>query len=340
MATSDSSPLSRTAVIDAATRVVARCSDHRMLWSAIAREAGSEQAELDPAWFGDVAELIDACYARTAQAFMDSLLQAETAPGTALDQVAAFLVAILEMRRQRGTLLSFRRGRDLPMPLQRRLHERDMMVRMRLKRILNKGRGDGSLALRNVDSACELILASLQVADIAAEEPSRGCGTASWWSFSWLRSRPCTRPALFAAAAVTSLPPARSPRCPKWASPNDTSTKGPDEGPRWPAAKLVLPVFIAGAETSHARATGTPAHRSHPGPHGRLPRRCGPSEGRPGGRCLQGRSRQHARRTRRHAGRAGGTRAPEHEDVCRAGGQCRASTRRWSASSWARITRR
>jgi AcrR family transcriptional regulator len=173
MATSDSSPLSRTAVIDAATRVVARCGDHRMLWSAIAREAGSEQAELDPAWFGDVAELIDACYARTAQAFMDSLLQAETAPGTALDQVAAFLVAILEMRRQRGTLLSFRRGRDLPMPLQRRLHERDMMVRMRLKRILNKGRGDGSLALRNVDSACELILASLQVADIAAEEPEQ-----------------------------------------------------------------------------------------------------------------------------------------------------------------------
>ena len=128
---------------------------------------------MDPALFENVDELIDACYARTAQAFTDSLLQAETAPGTALDQVAAFLVSILEMRRQRGTLLSFRRGRDLPIALQRRLHERDMMVRMRLKRILNKGRRDGSLALRNLDSACELILASIQVADIAAEEPEQ-----------------------------------------------------------------------------------------------------------------------------------------------------------------------
>jgi len=175
MGTSDR-PLTRTRVIDAAARVVARSGDHRMLWAAIAREAGNEPARVELAgmeWFGNVEELIDACYARTAQAFMDSLLQAETAPGTALDQIAAFLVAILEIRRQRGTLLSFRRGRDLPTPLQRRLHERDMMVRMRLKRILSKGRRDGSLALRNSDSACELILASLQVADIAAEEPEQ-----------------------------------------------------------------------------------------------------------------------------------------------------------------------
>jgi len=173
MRTSDR-PLTRTSFIDAAARVVARSSDHRMLWPAIAREAArTGLAGMDPDWFGNVEELIDACYARTAQAFTDSLLQAETAPGTALDQVAAFLVAILEVRRQRGTLLSFRRGWDLPTPLQRRLHERDMMVRMRLKRILSRGRRDGSLALRNSDSACELILASLQVADIAAEEPEQ-----------------------------------------------------------------------------------------------------------------------------------------------------------------------
>lgn len=173
MRTSDR-PLTRTSFIDAAARVVARSSDHRMLWPAIAREAArTGLSGMDPGWFGNVEELIDACYARTAQAFMDSLLQAETAPGTALDQVAAFLVAILEVRRQRGTLLSFRRGWDLPTPLQRRLHERDMMVRMRLKRILSRGRRDGSLALRNSDSACELILASLQVADIAAEEPEQ-----------------------------------------------------------------------------------------------------------------------------------------------------------------------
>ena len=176
MASKNNRLLSRTKVIDAATRVVARCGDHRMLWSAIAQETGSEQAEFDPTWptwFEDIDDLIDACYARTAQAFADSLLQAETAPGTALDQIAAFLVAVLDMRRQRGTLLSFRRGRDLPTHLQRRLHERDMMIRSRLKRILNKGRRDGSLALRNPDSACELILASIQVADIAAEEPEQ-----------------------------------------------------------------------------------------------------------------------------------------------------------------------
>ncbi len=166
-------PLSRTKIIDAATRVVARCSDHRMLWPAIAREAGKTEADLDTSWFESVDELIDACYARTAQVLTDSLLGAETAPGTALDQVASFLVSALEMRRQSGALLSFRRGRDLPDRLQRRLHERDMMVRGRLKRILSKGRRDGSLALRNTDSACELILASLQVADIAAEEPEQ-----------------------------------------------------------------------------------------------------------------------------------------------------------------------
>ncbi|HEY4211489.1 MAG TPA: TetR/AcrR family transcriptional regulator [Steroidobacteraceae bacterium] len=166
-------PLSRTKLVDAATRVVARCSDHRMLWSAIAQEAGKTEADLDKSWFESVDELIDACYARTAQALTDSLLHAETASGTALDQVASFLVSALDARRQSGALLSFRRGRDLPDRLQRRLHERDMAVRSRLKRILSKGRRDGSLALRNTDSACELILASLQVADIAKEEPEQ-----------------------------------------------------------------------------------------------------------------------------------------------------------------------
>jgi len=70
---------------------------------------------------------VDACYSRTAQAFADSLLRGETAPGTALDQVAAFLVCALEMRRERGSLLSFRRGRDLPEAQQRRLNEMDRM---------------------------------------------------------------------------------------------------------------------------------------------------------------------------------------------------------------------
>ena len=168
-----STPITRNAVIDAAARVVARRGDHRVRWSAIAHEAGNERALLAAGWFEDSSVLISECYARTAQAFAEALLRGETAPGTTLDKVAAFLVAALELRRERGSLLSFRRGRDLPTALQRRLHEWDQMVRMRLKRLLTRGRRDGSLALRNLDSACELILASLQVPDVAVDGPEQ-----------------------------------------------------------------------------------------------------------------------------------------------------------------------
>ena len=173
MSTRDQRPITRTTVIDAAARVIARRGDHRMRWSGIAYEAGNEQAVLAAGWFEDSDALIDECYARTAQAFAEALLRGETAPGTGLDKVAAFLVAALELRRERGSLLSFRRGRDLPNALQRRLHEWDQMVRTRLKRLLSKGRRDGSLALRNLDSVCELILASLMVPDVAVDGPEQ-----------------------------------------------------------------------------------------------------------------------------------------------------------------------
>jgi AcrR family transcriptional regulator len=173
MSTRKNRPITRTSVIDAAVRVIARNGDHRMRWSAIACEAGTEQATHAASWFEDSDALIDECYARTGQALSAALLRGETAPGTALDKVAAFLVAALELRRERGSLLSFRRGRDLPIALQRRLHEWDEMVRTRLKRLLTKGRRDGSLALRNLDSACELILASLMVPDIAVDGPEQ-----------------------------------------------------------------------------------------------------------------------------------------------------------------------
>jgi hypothetical protein len=171
--TNPAAPITRNAVIDATARVVARRADHHILWSAIAQEVGSQQAVMAASWFQDDSALIDECYARSAQAFAEALLRGETAPGTALDKVAAFLVAALELRRERGSLLSFRRGRDLPMALQRRLHEWDQMLRARLKRLLTRGRRDGSLALRNLDSACELILASLQVPDVAVDGPEQ-----------------------------------------------------------------------------------------------------------------------------------------------------------------------
>jgi len=168
-----SSRLTRARIVDAATRLIARRGDHRIPWPAIAAEAGGEPFGVAPDWLDDPPALIDQCYARTAQALSDSLLRAETAPGTALDRLAAFLVAALEARRELGTLLSFRRGRNLPAPLQRRLHERDIMVRTRLKRLLEQGRRDGSLARRNADSACELILASLMVPDVAVTGPEQ-----------------------------------------------------------------------------------------------------------------------------------------------------------------------
>jgi hypothetical protein len=165
--------LSRSQIVEAATRLIARRGNHRIPWPTIAVEAGGEPFGVAPEWLEDPFELIDQCYARTAQALTDSLLRAETAPGNALDKLAAFLVAALEARRKLGTLLSFRRGRNLPDALQRRLHERDMMVRTRLKRLLEQGRKDGSLARRNADSACELILASLMVPDVAVTGPEQ-----------------------------------------------------------------------------------------------------------------------------------------------------------------------
>ncbi len=166
------SPVTREGIVDAATRLIARRGDHRLPWGAIAREVGEPLSSL-PEGLEDLPELVDACYARTAQVLSDALLRAETAPGTALDKLAAFLVGALEARRRCGTLLSFRRGRDLPDALQHRLHERDMMVRMRLKRLLEQGARDGSLARRNPDSACELILASLMVPDVAVTDPEQ-----------------------------------------------------------------------------------------------------------------------------------------------------------------------
>lgn len=159
-------------LVDAAARLITRRCDHQLSWPAIAYEAGDPGADF-ASRFDGLPSLIDACYARTAHGLSDSLLSAETAPGAALDKVAAFLVAALEVRRSRGTLLSFRRCADLPASLQRRVHEYDAMTRTRLKRLLQQGHRDGSLALRNVDTAVELLLACLQVPAVVTDEPQQ-----------------------------------------------------------------------------------------------------------------------------------------------------------------------
>ena len=155
--------LSRTAVIDAVARVVARRGPAAVRWGAIAQDAGSPSVSQAWDWFPDLQALLHECYSRSAQGMEESLLKGETAPGNALDKLAAFLVAALEIRRERGSFLSFRVGDDLPDTERRRLRERDMMIRTRLKRILMRGQRDGSLALRHMDSACAMILACLEV---------------------------------------------------------------------------------------------------------------------------------------------------------------------------------
>ncbi len=153
---------SRSAVVDAVARVVARRGAASVRWSMIVEETGHPNAGQAFGWFDDVPALLEECYSRTAQGLEDALLRAETAPGNALDKVAAFLVAAFETRRERGSLLSFHPAEELPGPQQRRLRERDLMIRTRLKRLLIKGQRDGSLALRNTDAACALLLACLQ----------------------------------------------------------------------------------------------------------------------------------------------------------------------------------
>ncbi len=104
----------------------------------------------------------------------DSLLRAETAPGAALDKLAVFLVAAFEARRERGPLFQFQSVDGVPPVELKRLLERDLMTRTRLKRLLLRGQRDGSLALRSPDTACALIFASLQATvDIASGPEQR-----------------------------------------------------------------------------------------------------------------------------------------------------------------------
>jgi len=111
-------------------------------------------------------------YSRTAQALEASLMRGETAPGSALEKLAAFLVAALESRRESGLMLPARSSEELTPGQAKRLRERDMMIRTRLKRLLIRGQHDGSVALRHVDSACTMILACLQL-PVGSEGPAQ-----------------------------------------------------------------------------------------------------------------------------------------------------------------------
>ena len=85
--------LSRSEVIDAVARVVARQGPGALRWAAIVKEAGSPSVSQAWEWYPDLQALLDECYSRTAQGLEESLLVGETAPGTALFSQVAFLKA-------------------------------------------------------------------------------------------------------------------------------------------------------------------------------------------------------------------------------------------------------
>ncbi len=163
----------RTEVVDACSRVLARTGQRRVVWSQVAQEIGKPDVPFDSRWFPDIRLLVAECYARAAESLEESLISAETARGNGLEKLAVFLVASLDARRTRGALLGLRRAADLPAQEQKRLRERDMMIRTRIKRLLLKGQSDGSVSARNVDCACELVLAALQVPTSDGNDPEQ-----------------------------------------------------------------------------------------------------------------------------------------------------------------------
>ena len=165
--------LSSASVIDAASRLIARGGDETVHWSQIATEAGTQEDDSTFGLFQNVPAIVDACYARSAQTLEAALLNGETARGSGLDKLAAFLVCVLQMRRERGSLLPLRAGSEVPQSRQKRLRERDMMIRVRLRRLLTAGQRDGSIARRSIDCACELILATLQARRVTADGPDQ-----------------------------------------------------------------------------------------------------------------------------------------------------------------------
>lgn len=148
----------------------------------------------------------------------ESLMRAETAPGTALDKVAAFLVAALEMRREQGARLSLPEDQELGDVERKRLREHDMMIRTRLKRLLLKGQREGSIALRQLDSACAMILACLR-----APAVSRSRLEQQTWDAELVE--------LLLAAVAEPHPREASPQWPGPAEPPRSGLAPPGEAP-------------------------------------------------------------------------------------------------------------
>lgn len=152
--------VARATLVAAATRVLQRRGARGLLWSQIAREAGTRSLVLQRR-FEDLAQLVYECHDRSAAGIEASLLRAETAGGIGRDRLTLFLRAALAVRRDQGPFLPLQRPQGVPPSTAKGLRDREAGIRARLDRLLRRGERDGSLAIADREAATELVLGTL-----------------------------------------------------------------------------------------------------------------------------------------------------------------------------------
>jgi hypothetical protein len=155
-----SATVARATLVAAATRVLQRRGARGLLWSQVAREAGTRSLVLQRR-FEDLAQLVYECHDRSATALESCLLRAETSGGIGRDRLALFLRAALAARREQGAYLPLSRPQGVPPSASKGLREREAGIRARLERLLRRGERDGSLASADRAAAIELLLGAL-----------------------------------------------------------------------------------------------------------------------------------------------------------------------------------
>jgi AcrR family transcriptional regulator len=155
-----STTVPRATLVAAATRVLQRRGARGLLWSQIAREAGTRSLVLQRR-FEDLAQLVYECHDRSAAALEACLLRAETSGGIGRDRLSLFLRAAFAVRRDQGAFLPLQRPQGLPAATAKGFHDREAGIRARLDRLLRRGQHDGSLAAADREAAVELVLGAL-----------------------------------------------------------------------------------------------------------------------------------------------------------------------------------
>ena len=152
--------VTRDEVLDSAARVLVRRGYQGLLFGGIARELGVATRSV-LAVCSDKPELVRACYKRSASAFEEALMAAETATGAAVQKLDLFLTTMLALRRERGGLLSLALADGPSTADIRWCRAKDRVIRTRLERLLRSGQRDRSIRARDAAAATQLILALL-----------------------------------------------------------------------------------------------------------------------------------------------------------------------------------